>query len=117
MRQISPDPHVYVSGSAGTRGCPVNGPVQLTPANLDRVEGVVAMFADTDGSDGSDGGTAIAGGLVDGSTAGRARQQGLSLRQSLVDHETTAILRACGDAVLTGATGTNANDLVIIGIR
>lgn len=81
---------------------------------LDRVEGVVAMFADTDGSD---GGTAIAGGLVDASTAGRARQQGLGLRKSLVDHQSTAILQACGDAVLTGVTATNANDLVIIGIR
>lgn len=50
------------------------------------------MFTGSDGSDGSDGGTAIADGLVDGSTAGRPRQQGLSLRQSLVVDETTAIL-------------------------
>jgi glycerate 2-kinase len=94
------------------------GPSQEAAAGavlaLDRGEGVVAMFADTDGSD---GGTAVAGGLVDGSTAGRARQQGLSLRKGLMDHETTKILQACGDAVLTGATLTNANDLVIIGIQ
>jgi glycerate 2-kinase len=57
-----------------------------------------------------------AGGLVDWSTAGRAREQGLSLRKGLVDHATTALLEACGDAVLTGATLTNANDLVIIGV-
>jgi glycerate 2-kinase len=80
---------------------------------LDGVPGVVALFADTDGSD---GGTAVAGGLVDSSTAGRARQQGLSLRKGLVDHATTALLEACEDAVLTGATLTNANDLVIIGV-
>jgi len=80
---------------------------------LDGVPGIVALFADTDGSD---GGTAIAGGLVDSSTAGRAREQGLSLRKGLVDHATTALLEACGDAVLTGATLTNANDLVIIGV-
>jgi glycerate 2-kinase len=76
--------------------------------------GIVALFADTDGSD---GGTAIAGGLVDWSTARRAREQGLSLRKGLVDHATTALLEACGDAVLTGATRTNANDLVIIAVR
>ena len=29
----------------------------------------------------------------------------------------TALLDACGDAVLTGATLTNVNDLVSIGIR
>jgi glycerate 2-kinase len=80
---------------------------------LDGVPGIVALFADTDGSD---GGTAIAGGLVDSSTAGRAREQGLSLRKGLVDHATTALLEACGDAVLTGATRTNANDLIIIGV-
>lgn len=79
---------------------------------LDGAPGIVALFADTDGSD---GGTAIAGGLVD-STAGRAREQGLSLRKGLVDHATTALLEACEDAVLTGATQTNANDLIIIGV-
>jgi glycerate 2-kinase len=81
---------------------------------LDGTAGIVALFADTDGSD---GGTAIAGGLVDWSTAERAREQGLSLRKGLMDHATTALLDACGDAVLTGATLTNANDLVIIGVR
>jgi glycerate-2-kinase len=57
------------------------------------------------------------GGLVDWSTAGWAREHGLSLRKGLVDHATTALLAACGDAVLTGATLTNANDLVIVGVR
>jgi len=80
---------------------------------LDGAPGIVALFADTDGSD---GGTAIAGGLVDSSTARRAREQGLSLRKGLVDHATTVLLEACGDAVLTGATQTNANDLIIIGV-
>ncbi|MGH3283938.1 MAG: glycerate kinase type-2 family protein, partial [Streptosporangiaceae bacterium] len=49
---------------------------------LDGLTGIVALFADTDGSD---GGTAIAGGLVDWSTAARAREHGLSLRKGLVD--------------------------------
>jgi glycerate-2-kinase len=81
---------------------------------LDRAHGIVAMFADTDGSD---GGTAIAGGLVDWSTIERARQAGMSLRKALVTHEATAILEACGDAMVTGPTQTNANDLVLILIR
>ena len=51
-----------------------------------------------------------------GSTAGRAREQELSLRKGLVDRAATALLEACGDAVLTGATRTDANDLVIIGV-
>ncbi len=36
--------------------------------------------------------------------------------KGLVDHETTRSV-ACGDAVLTGATQTNANDLVIVAVR
>ena len=58
-----------------------------------------------------------AGGLVDWSTGERARQKGMSLRKALVAHEATAILEACGDAMVTGPTQTNANDLVLILIR
>jgi glycerate-2-kinase len=50
------------------------------------------------------------------STAGRAREQALSLRKGLVDHATTALLAACGDAVLTGTALTNAIDLAVIGV-
>ena len=53
---------------------------------------------------------------MDSSTAGRASEQGLSLRKGLVDHATMVLLEACGDAVLTGATQANANDLIIIGV-
>ena len=81
---------------------------------LDGVHGIAAMFADTDGSD---GGTGIAGGLVDWSTSERARQRGVSLRKALVAHEGTTILEVCGDAILTGLTQTNANDLVLILVR
>ena len=81
---------------------------------LDGVHGIAALFADTDGSD---GGTPVAGGLVDWSTSERARQSGLSLRKALVTHEATAVLEACGDAMVTGPTQTNANDLVLILIR
>jgi glycerate-2-kinase len=38
------------------------------------------------------------------------------LRKGLVHHATAALLEACGDAVLTGATLANANDLVIVGL-
>jgi glycerate-2-kinase len=81
---------------------------------LEGARGIAAMFADTDGSD---GGTAIAGGLVDWSTSERARQSGMSLRRTLVAHEATMVLEACGDAIVTGMTQTNANDLVLIGVR
>ncbi len=78
------------------------------------VDGVVALFIDTDGAD---GGTEVAGGLVDWSTDFSARRQGISLRKKLVAHETKTTLEALGDAVVTGLTQTNANDLAVIVIR
>jgi glycerate 2-kinase len=76
--------------------------------------GVVALFLDTDGSD---GGTTVAGGLIDWSTEARARQLGVSLRKTLLTHGTTVALEALGDAIVTGPTHTNVNDLVILVIR
>lgn len=73
--------------------------------------GLVGLFMDTDGSD---GGTDVAGGLVDSSTAERAARNGIRIRQVLVEHCSTRALQSLGDAVVTGATLTNANDLVVI---
>lgn len=81
---------------------------------LSGVDGVVAVFIDTDGSD---GGTEVAGGLVDWSTDLRATNLGINLRKVLVAHETRATLAALGDAVVTGLTQTNANDLLVMLIR
>lgn len=81
---------------------------------LEGVEGVAALFMDTDGSD---GGGDVAGGLVDASTARRASDGALGLRRALGRHETTHLLDELGDAVRTGRTGTNANDLVVIVVR
>jgi glycerate-2-kinase len=72
----------------------------------------VAVFAlDTDGTDGP---TAIAGALTDGSTPLRARAAGYDLAQALNLHDVSPVLRATGDAVVTGPTGTNVNDIVVI---
>jgi glycerate 2-kinase len=102
------------SGRLFGRGGPSQEAAIGAALALDGVHGVAAMFADTDGSD---GGTPVAGGLVDWSTSERARRRGISLRKALVAHETTTVLEAFGDAIVTGLTQTNANDLVLIGVR
>jgi glycerate 2-kinase len=102
------------SGRLFGRGGPSQEAAIGAALALDGVHGVAAMFADTDGSD---GGTPVAGGLVDWSTSEWARRRGISLRKALVAHETTTVLEACGDAIVTGLTQTNANDLVLIGVR
>ncbi len=56
-------------------------------------------------------------GLVDWSTSERVSQHGMCVRVALVADEATAILRAWGDAIVTGMARINANDLVLIVVR
>ncbi len=73
--------------------------------------GICLCSLDTDGTDGP---TSIAGGLVDGTTVERAKQQNLDCYRSLCGHDSSSVLRAVGDAVCTGNTGTNVCDLNMI---
>ncbi len=70
-----------------------------------------AIFLDTDGSD---GGTEHAGAIVDGTTVARAASAGLDLRAALLEHRSQVALAALEDALVTGPTGTNVNDLFAI---
>ncbi|MFC7172433.1 MOFRL family protein [Haloplanus litoreus] len=63
------------------------------------------------GTDGTDGPTDVAGGLVDQTTVSRLAAAGLDAEAHLRRHDSTAALRAVGDAVETGSTGTNVMDL------
>ena len=66
------------------------------------------------GSDGTDGPTDAAGGLVDGSTWRRLAEAGLDGRDLLDDNDAYHALEASGDLVRTGPTGTNVNDLALL---
>ena len=68
------------------------------------------------GSDGTDGATDDAGGLVDGGTLQRGREQGLDARDCLLRADSGRFLAASGDLLTTGPTGTNVMDLMI-GLR
>ncbi|HEY8000590.1 MAG TPA: MOFRL family protein, partial [Solirubrobacterales bacterium] len=72
---------------------------------------VAAVFLDTDGSD---GGTGHAGAVVDGQTVRRAAASGIDLRAALLEHRSQVALAALEDALITGPTGTNVNDLFAI---
>ena len=73
----------------------------------------VVLSLDTDGTDGP---TPLAGGLVDASTVQRAKSDGLDLSDVLRRHDVSPVLRRLQDAVVTGHTGTNVNDLKL-GLR
>jgi glycerate-2-kinase len=65
-------------------------------------------------SDGTDGPTDIAGGIVDASTAERAKEKDIDISRHLLHHNASPVLRELNDAVITGHTGTNVNDLKIL---
>lgn len=80
-------------------------------SELRGMEGVVALGLDTDGTDGP---TDAAGGLVDGTTANTASSGALNVEVSLNNHDAYTILTQLDDIVLTGNTGTNVNDLKLL---
>jgi hydroxypyruvate reductase len=65
------------------------------------------------GTDGTDGPTEDAGGIVDGETVARISIGGLDADRCLARADSNAALAAAGDLVHTGPTGTNVGDLVI----
>ncbi len=69
------------------------------------------------GSDGTDGPTDAAGGYVDGETAAALREKGVDPEEALEQNDSYHALGACGGLIMTGATGTNVNDLTALLIR
>jgi hydroxypyruvate reductase len=66
------------------------------------------------GTDGTDGPTDAAGAVATGETLARARSLGLDPAVYLANNDAYRFFRALGDLILTGPTGTNANDLLFI---
>ncbi len=69
------------------------------------------------GTDGRDGPTDAAGGMVDPNTIKRMKQAGINPTELLKNNDSYSALTASGDLVMTGATGTNVADLQILLIR
>lgn len=66
------------------------------------------------GTDGRDGPTDAAGGLVDPSTLDRIAKAGLSVADTLARNDAYPTLEGAGDLLVTGPTGTNVADLQIL---
>lgn len=71
----------------------------------------VILGADTDGTDGP---TQVAGALCDLSTISRGANLGIDLEEALDGHNVTPALLKLDDVIITGATGTNVNDLKLL---
>ena len=66
------------------------------------------------GSDGTDGPTDAAGGYVDGSTAAALAQNQLKVYDVLQNNDAYHALKAVDGLIITGATGTNVNDVAVV---
>ncbi len=69
------------------------------------------------GSDGTDGPTDAAGGYVDGETAQVLQKQGIQIEEVLKQNDAYPALQACDGLIVTGATGTNVNDVAVLLIK
>jgi hydroxypyruvate reductase len=82
---------------------------------LKGASGIVALAADTDGTDGGRGDPSDpAGALIDSTTLSRAATAGIDPQQSLQRNDSTGFFEALGDLFVPGPTLTNANDIRII---
>lgn len=111
-------PCAIVSGGEATvtvRGDGTGGPNQefalALAVELDGVDGWAAFAADTDGNDGS---TDAAGGLVDGGTAQKIRDRAVDPGEALANNDSNTALEAGDALIITGPTGTNVNDLRVV---
>lgn len=66
------------------------------------------------GSDGTDGPTDAAGAIADKDTFFKIERAGLDPKNELENNNSYYALKAAGDLIVTGPTGTNVNDLTIV---
>ncbi len=100
---------VTVKGEAGTGG--PNQELALSASMKIRgYRGVALIALDTDGTDGP---TDAAGGLVDSKTYDILMNRGVDPEKSLMRHDAYNALKISGDLIKTGSTGTNVNSIII----
>lgn len=87
---------------------------ELALSAAKKLEGLDGVVLASMGSDGIDGFTDAAGAIVDGYTVARAEGLGLDLEAMLNDNDSYHFFSKLGDLILTGPTGTNVNDFIVL---
>lgn len=86
---------------------------ELALAAADGIAGMSNVAVISVGSDGTDGPTDAAGGYVDGDTVAALVEHGLTVAGVLAENDAYHALKAVDGLIITGATGTNVNDIAI----
>src|SRR5438270_607518 len=122
----NPSPNSICLVSGGEFACPVNGNgiggrnqetalrLALESENPAQESTPMTFVALCAGTDGIDGNSPAAGAIVDSTTIQRARAIGLDPEDFLKRSDTYSFFVALGDAITTGATGTNVRDIRIL---
>ncbi|NLB74462.1 MAG: glycerate kinase [Firmicutes bacterium] len=79
--------------------------------DIENIDNILILAAGTDGTDGP---TDAAGAIASGNTLAAARGLGLSARDYLANNDSYHFFEAIGDLVVTGPTGTNVMDIILI---
>ena len=87
---------------------------ELALAAAEGIAGMDNAVVFSVGSDGTDGPTDAAGGIVDGTTARRLLEQGIRIHQVLAQNDAYHALEKVDGLIITGPTGTNVNDVAVV---
>ena len=87
---------------------------ELALAAAQQIHGLANVAVLSLGSDGTDGPTDAAGGVVDGASRAMLEAKGLNIFDILDENNAYAGLQACDGLLVTGPTGTNVNDVSIV---
>ena len=87
---------------------------ELALASAKGIAGLDSTLIFSLGSDGTDGPTDAAGGMVDGNTIAELRDKKLDVDNILADNDAYHGLKEINGLIITGPTGTNVNDVSVV---
>ncbi|MDE6406463.1 MAG: glycerate kinase [Lachnospiraceae bacterium] len=90
---------------------------ELALAAAEGIAGLEDTAVFSVGSDGTDGPTDAAGGYCDADTKEKLAAEGVSVYEALLDNDAYHALEKVNGLLVTGATGTNVNDVSVLLIR
>ena len=90
---------------------------ELALAAAEGISGLTDTAVFSVGSDGTDGPTDAAGGYTDHTTKAVLAEQGIDIYQVLQQNDAYHALQKSDGLIMTGATGTNVNDVAVLLIK
>lgn len=87
---------------------------ELALAAAEGIDGLENVVVFSVGSDGTDGPTDAAGGIVDGLTAMKLHNLGIDIHNVLERNDAYSSLKQVDGLIFTGPTGTNVNDIACV---